>query len=42
MSKEEAWRECEGALWSVHQDRCVEFDCGCKQFIEKIKGVLYV
>lgn len=42
MSKEEAWEECEDAFWTVHHDRCVSINCGCKEFIEKIKGVLYV
>ena len=42
MSREQAWNECENALWSMHEDRCVEFNCGCGQIIQQIKGVLYV
>jgi len=42
MSKQEAWQECEDALWLIHSDRCIGLDCGCQQMIERIKGVLYV
>ena len=44
MSKEEAWQECQDAFWTIHQDRCIVSlsKCGCKEFIEKVKGALYV
>ena len=42
MSKDEAWEECYSAFISVHQDRCVKFDCGCEEFIQQVKEALYV
>lgn len=42
MDKKEAWEECESAFRSVCQDRCVDFNCGCEEYIKQIKEILYV
>jgi hypothetical protein len=42
MSKDEAWKKCEDAFFSVCNDRCIDFDCGCKEFVEKIREAIYV
>lgn len=42
MSKDEAWKECESAFWTVCSDRCVQINCGCDEFIKQVKEALYV
>jgi hypothetical protein len=42
MSKDEAWQECLDAFRLIHQDRCIELDCGCDELIEEVREAIYV
>jgi hypothetical protein len=42
MSKDEAWEECKSAFFAICNDRCIKVDCGCDEYIEKIREAIYV